>query len=66
MLAKNWQPSNLKGLSGENLKKGTPSMGGIIIILAILIPGKKTLSHADYRQGMVGCALFITPFFRGI
>ena len=26
------------GLSGENLKAGTPTMGGIIIILAILIP----------------------------
>lgn len=26
------------GLQGENTKKGTPTMGGIIIILAILIP----------------------------
>src|SRR5436309_1040182 len=26
------------GLAGENEKKGTPTMGGIIIILAILIP----------------------------
>lgn len=26
------------GLAGEQLKKGTPTMGGIIIILAILIP----------------------------
>lgn len=26
------------GLSGENLKAGTPTMGGVIIILAILIP----------------------------
>ena len=26
------------GLSGENSKKGTPTMGGIIIILSILIP----------------------------
>ena len=26
------------GLAGENQKKGTPTMGGIIILLAILIP----------------------------
>ncbi len=26
------------GLAGEQTKKGTPTMGGIIIILAILIP----------------------------
>src|SRR6476646_2733533 len=26
------------GLAGEQMKKGTPTMGGIIIILAILIP----------------------------
>lgn len=26
------------GIQGENLKKGTPTMGGIIIILAILVP----------------------------
>jgi phospho-N-acetylmuramoyl-pentapeptide-transferase len=26
------------GLAGEHLKKGTPTMGGIIIILAIIIP----------------------------
>ena len=32
------------GLAGEQQKKGTPTMGGIIIILAILIP---TLLLAD-------------------
>ena len=32
------------GLKGENLKKGTPTMGGLIIIAAILIP---TLLFAD-------------------
>lgn len=32
------------GLAGEQQKKGTPTMGGIIIILAIVIP---TLLFAD-------------------
>jgi UDP-N-acetylmuramyl pentapeptide phosphotransferase/UDP-N-acetylglucosamine-1-phosphate transferase len=26
------------GLQGQNEKKGTPTMGGLIIILAILVP----------------------------
>src|ERR1700736_2343988 len=35
------------GLAGEQSKKGTPTMGGIIIILAILIP---TLLLADLHK----------------
>jgi phospho-N-acetylmuramoyl-pentapeptide-transferase len=35
------------GLAGEQQKKGTPTMGGIIIILAILIP---TLLLADISK----------------
>ena len=30
------------GLAGENQKKGTPTMGGIIIIIAISLNGTKT------------------------
>ena len=36
-----------EGLPGEEKKKGTPTMGGIIIILAILIP---TLLLADLTK----------------
>lgn len=35
------------GLAGENLKKGTPTMGGIIILLGILVP---TLLFADLTK----------------
>src|SRR5277367_3170317 len=35
------------GLAGEQQKKGTPTMGGIIILLAIIIP---TLLFADLNK----------------
>ncbi len=45
------------GLAGENLKKGTPTMGGIIIILAILIP---TLLLADLNKAYLRLMIFST------
>ncbi|RYZ22391.1 MAG: phospho-N-acetylmuramoyl-pentapeptide-transferase [Chitinophagaceae bacterium] len=45
------------GLAGENLKKGTPTMGGIIIILAILIP---TLLLANLTKVYVRLMIFST------
>ena len=48
------------GLQGEQQKKGTPTMGGIIILLAILIP---TLLFANlqkvYVQLMVLCTIWL-------
>ncbi len=48
------------GLAGEKQKKGTPTMGGIIIILGILIP---TLLLADltkvYIRLMIFCTLWL-------
>ncbi|MEX6685910.1 phospho-N-acetylmuramoyl-pentapeptide-transferase [Danxiaibacter flavus] len=48
------------GLTGEQQKKGTPTMGGIIILLAILIP---TLLFADlskvYVRLMVLCTVWL-------
>lgn len=45
------------GLAGEQTKKGTPTMGGIIIILAILIP---TLLLADLSKVYVRLMLVST------
>ncbi|MBI1781858.1 MAG: phospho-N-acetylmuramoyl-pentapeptide-transferase [Sphingobacteriales bacterium] len=45
------------GLAGEQQKKGTPTMGGIIIILAILIP---TLLLADLHKAYVRLMIFAT------
>jgi phospho-N-acetylmuramoyl-pentapeptide-transferase len=45
------------GLAGEQQKKGTPTMGGIIIILAILIP---TLLLADLTKVYVRLMIFCT------
>jgi phospho-N-acetylmuramoyl-pentapeptide-transferase len=48
------------GLQGEQQKKGTPTMGGVIILLAILIP---TLLFANlqkvYIQLMVLCTIWL-------
>lgn len=48
------------GLAGEQQKKGTPTMGGIIILLAILIP---TLLIADldkvYIRLMILCTIWL-------
>ena len=45
------------GLAGEQQKKGTPTMGGIIIILAILIP---TLLLANLNKAYVRLMIFST------
>lgn len=45
------------GLAGEQQKKGTPTMGGLIIILAILIP---TLLLADLTKVYVRLMIFCT------
>lgn len=45
------------GLAGEQSKKGTPTMGGVIIILAILIP---TLLLADLSQVYIRLMLIST------
>ena len=45
------------GLAGEKQKKGTPTMGGIIILLAILIP---TLLLADLGKAYVRMMIFGT------
>ncbi|RYF45111.1 MAG: phospho-N-acetylmuramoyl-pentapeptide-transferase [Chitinophagaceae bacterium] len=45
------------GLAGEQQKKGTPTMGGLIIILAILIP---TLLLADLNKAYIRLMIFST------
>jgi len=45
------------GLAGEQQKKGTPTMGGIIIILAILIP---TFLLADLNKAYIRLMIFST------
>jgi phospho-N-acetylmuramoyl-pentapeptide-transferase len=45
------------GLAGEQQKKGTPTMGGFIIILAILLP---TLLLADLHKAYIRLMLFST------
>src|SRR5215216_7763025 len=51
------------GLAGEQTKKGTPTMGGIIIILAILIP---TLLLADLNKVYVRLMIFSTLWLGAI
>jgi phospho-N-acetylmuramoyl-pentapeptide-transferase len=51
------------GLHGETEKKGTPTMGGIIIILAILIP---TLLLADLTKVYVRLMIFCTIWLGAI
>lgn len=45
------------GLAGEQQKKGTPTMGGFIIILAILLP---TLLLADLNKAYIRLMIFAT------
>ncbi|TDX00245.1 phospho-N-acetylmuramoyl-pentapeptide-transferase [Dinghuibacter silviterrae] len=45
------------GLAGEQQKKGTPTMGGIIIILAIIVP---TLLLADLHKAYIRLMIFGT------
>ena len=51
------------GLAGEQAKKGTPTMGGIIIILAILIP---TLLFADLNKVYIRLMLLCTVWLGAI
>ncbi len=51
------------GLAGEKQKKGTPTMGGIIIILAILIP---TILLADLTKVYVRLMIFCTIWLGAI
>ena len=51
------------GLAGEQQKKGTPTMGGLIIILAILIP---TLLLADLTKVYVRLMIFCTLWLGAI
>lgn len=52
-----------EGLAGEHTKRGTPTMGGVIIITAILIP---TLLLADLRQVYVQLMLVATVWMGAI
>ena len=45
------------GLAGEQQKKGTPTMGGLIILMAILIP---TLLLADLHKAYIRLMIFAT------
>jgi phospho-N-acetylmuramoyl-pentapeptide-transferase len=45
------------GLAGEQQKKGTPTMGGLIIIMAILLP---TLLLADLNKAYIRLMIFST------
>ena len=51
------------GLAGEQQKKGTPTMGGIIIILAIIIP---TLLFANLDKVYIRLMLLCTVWLGGI
>jgi phospho-N-acetylmuramoyl-pentapeptide-transferase len=51
------------GLAGEQQKKGTPTMGGIIIILAILIP---TILLADLHKVYIRLMIFSTLWLGAI
>src|SRR5689334_20431312 len=51
------------GLAGEQQKKGTPTMGGIIIILAILVP---TILFADLHKVYVRLMIFCTVWLGAI
>ena len=48
------------GLAGEQQKKGTPTMGGIIILFAIVIP---TLLFADLDKVYIRLMLLCTVWF---
>jgi phospho-N-acetylmuramoyl-pentapeptide-transferase len=51
------------GLEGQMQKQGTPTMGGIIILSAILIP---TLLLADLTNVYIQCMLLVTILLGGI
>ena len=49
-------------LPGENLKKGTPTMGGIIIIISTIIP---IILFADFKNIYI-IILLISTFWLGV
>src|SRR3989337_3502648 len=51
------------GLAGEQTNKGTPTMGGVIIILGILIP---TLLLADLTKVYIRLMIFCTLWMGAI
>ena len=51
------------GLEGQMQKQGTPTMGGIIILSAILVP---TLLLADLTNVYIQCMLLVTVLLGGI
>ena len=51
------------GLEGQMQKQGTPTMGGIIILSAILVP---TLLLADLTNIYIQCMLLVTVLLGGI
>lgn len=51
------------GLAGEQQKKGTPTMGGLIIVLGILVP---TLLLADLNKVYVRLMIFCTLWLAAI
>lgn len=51
------------GLAGEQQKKGTPTMGGIIIILSVIIP---TLMFADLHKVYIRLMLLCTVWLGAI
>jgi len=58
------QPIRLDGPEGHLVrKKGTPTMGGVLILLALIV---STLLWADLGDGYVWVTLFVTAGFGGI
>ncbi len=58
------QPIREDGPAGHLLtKKGTPTMGGVLILLALVL---STLLWADLRNGLVWAVLFVTVGYGGL
>src|SRR5260221_2290587 len=58
------QPIRLDGPEGHLVrKKGTPTMGGVLILLALIV---STVLWADLGDGYVWVTLFVTAGFGGI
>src|SRR5579872_527268 len=58
------QPIRLDGPEGHLIrKKGTPTMGGFLILLALIV---STLLWADLTNGYVWVVLFVTVCYGGI
>ena len=58
------QPIRVDGPASHLVtKKGTPTMGGVLILLALVLA---TLLWADLRNGLVWAALFVTVGYGGL